>query len=241
MRLLITRPEPDNERTAAALRSMGHEVVLSPLLHIEPVPDADFGAPPFAAILITSSNGARALARHPRRAELMAMPVLAVGRISAEAARAAGFADVISADGNADDLARLAATHFAGAPHPLLYLAGEDRSGELALPGLTVRTVVVYRAAKVEHFPPEVRAALDRGDIDGVLHFSRRSVESYIECDRDIAGPALRPTHYCLSARAAEPLRAAGATKIVLAAQPDEASLLALVTPQVMSKPQSNR
>jgi uroporphyrinogen-III synthase len=245
MRLLITRPEPDNERTAAALREMSHEVVLSPLLHIEIVPNADFGSPPWSAILITSSNGARALAGHPRRAEFMALPVLAVGRISAEAARAAGFADVTSADGNADDLARLAATRLAGSPHPLLYLAGEDRSGELALPGLTVRTVVVYRAAKAEHFPAEVRAALERGHIDGVLHFSKRSVESYLECGRDNAGPALRPTHYCLSARAAEPLRAAGATKIVLAAQPDEASLLALVTPeaatQVMSKPQSNR
>jgi len=42
MRLLVTRPEPDNERTAAALRSMGHAVVLSPLLHIETVPGAGY-------------------------------------------------------------------------------------------------------------------------------------------------------------------------------------------------------
>jgi uroporphyrinogen-III synthase len=237
MRLLVTRPEPDNQRTASALRQMGHAVVLSPLLHIEAVPNADFGASPFSGILITSSNGARALAGHPRSAELVALPALAVGRISAEAARAAGFADVTSADGNADDLARLATSRFAGSRHPLLYLAGEDRSGELTVPGLAVRTVVVYRAAKAEHFLPETRAALEQGDIDGVLHFSKRSVESYIDCSRDIAEPALRPAHYCLSARAAEPLRAAGAAKIILAAQPDEASLLDLVTPQVMSKP----
>ena len=38
--------------------------------------------------------------------------------------------------------------------------------------------------------------------------------------------------HYCLSARAAEPLRAAGATRIAVAARPDEASLLSLVTPK---------
>lgn len=231
MRLLVTRPEPDNQRTAAVLREMGHEPVLSPLLHIEAVPGADFGKLPFAAILITSSNGVRALANHPRRAELMALPVLAVGRMSAEAAHAAGFADVASADGNADDLARLATQRFSGLPHPLLYLAGEDRSGELAAPGLTVRTVVVYRAAKADRFPPDAQAALERGHIEGVLHFSRRSVESYIECGRDLAGATLRPTHYCLSARAAEPLRAAGATEIIVAAQPDEASLLGLVTP----------
>ena len=49
MRLLVTRPEPDNERTAAALRAQGHEVLLAPLLHIEAVADADLGAPPWAA------------------------------------------------------------------------------------------------------------------------------------------------------------------------------------------------
>src|SRR6185369_3045910 len=182
MRLLVTRPEPDNVRTATMLRAKGHEVVLAPLLHIEAVADADLGAPPWAAILLTSANGARAVADHPRRAELIALPVLTVGRSSADAARAAGFTDVTSADGDASDLARLAARRFTGVRQPLLYLAGEDRSGELAVPGLAVRTVVVYRAAKAEKFPPAVRTALEQGGIDGVLHFSRRSVETYLDC-----------------------------------------------------------
>jgi uroporphyrinogen-III synthase len=232
MRLLVTRPELDNARTAAALRAAGHEVVLAPLLHIEAVPNADLGASPWAAVLITSANGAHSLASHPRRGELVALPLLAVGRSSAEAAQAVGFTDVTSADGDARDLARLAAERFSGARRPLLYLAGEDRSGELAVPGLTVRTVAVYRAAKAEHFPPAARSALEQGHIDGVLHFSRRSVESYVDCSSDMTGPALRPAHYCLSARAAEPLRHAGATRVYVAAHPDEASLLALVTPK---------
>jgi uroporphyrinogen-III synthase len=237
MRLLITRPEPDNARTAAALRAQGHDAVLAPLLHIEAVADADFGTSPFAAVLITSANGARALASHPRRGELLALPMLTVGRSSADAAHDAGFADVTSADGDADDLMRLAAERSAGSRLQLLYLAGEDRSGELGVPGLTVRTVIVYRAAKAEKFPEEARAALEQGRIDGVLHFSRRSVESYLDCGRDLIGLALKPAHYCLSARAAEPLRLAGAARIEVASRPDEASLLALVTPNVMPKP----
>ena len=232
MRLLVTRPESDNARTATALRADGHEVVLAPLLHIEAVPNADLGAPPWSAILITSANGARALAGHTRRGELMTLPVLAVGRSSAEAARAAGFTDVASADGDAEDLAKLAGQRFGGTRSPLLYLAGEDRSGELAVPGLTVRVVVAYRAAKAERFPLPAQAALEQGSIDGVLHFSRRSVDSYLECSRGIVGPALKPVHYCLSARAAEPLRAAGAARIQVASRSDEASLLALVTPK---------
>jgi uroporphyrinogen-III synthase len=241
MRLLVTRPEPDNQRTAATLRGLGHEVLLAPLLRIEAVADADLGRPPWSAVLLTSANGARAAARHPRHGELRTLPVMTVGPGSAEAARAAGFAEVTSADGDGRDLARLAAQRFAGSQAPLLYLAGEDRAcdlaAELAAHGLSVRTVVVYRAAAAPAFPPAVRSALEQGRIDGVLHFSRRSVDSYLACGRELVGRALPPAHYCLSARAAEPLRAAGAAAVRVAAQPDEARLLALVTPA----PDSNR
>ena len=35
MTVLVTRPEPDNETTATALRAKGHEVLLSPMLRFE--------------------------------------------------------------------------------------------------------------------------------------------------------------------------------------------------------------
>jgi uroporphyrinogen-III synthase len=70
---------------------------------------------------------------------------------------------------------------------------------------------------------------LEAGGIDGVLHFSRRSVEGYLACGRDLPGRALAPAHYCLSERAAEPLRAAGAADVQVAQRPDEAALLDLV------------
>jgi uroporphyrinogen-III synthase len=234
MRLLLTRPEPDNERTAELLRASGHEVMLAPLLRIRYLADADFGAPPFAAVMLTSANGARSLETHPRRGEIASLPALAVGRGSAEAARAMGFADVVSADGDATDLARLAAAHFAGTV-PLLYLAGEDRArdlaSELATHGLSVRTVVTYRAEKASALPEQARVALEQGRIDAVLHFSRRSVEAYLECGRAIMSRALEPMHYCLSVRAAEPLRTAGAARVRVAAEPNEARILALVAP----------
>ena len=37
MRLLVTRPEGDGERTAATLRGRGHEVLLVPMLRVEAV------------------------------------------------------------------------------------------------------------------------------------------------------------------------------------------------------------
>jgi uroporphyrinogen-III synthase len=236
MRLLVTRPEPDGERTAAELRARGHEVLLAPLLRIEPLGDAELGTGPWAGILLTSANGARAIAAHRRRGELTSIPVLAVGAASADAARLAGFTQVESAEGDGADLVRRAAKRFSGRREPLLYLAGEDRArdmaADLAAHGLAVQTVVIYRARKEAGFPAAVRAALQAGEVDGVVHFSRRSVESYLDCAAPLLSAALQPVHYCLSSRAAEPLRGAGAKTLHVAARPDEAALLALVTPR---------
>lgn len=231
MRLLVTRPEEGGARSAETLRARGHDVLLAPLLQIEPVIDADLGAPPWAAVLLSSANAARAIAAHPRIRELKSLPVLAVGERSAEAARAAGFTDVHSAGGDAQDLARTAASRLAGSRSVLLYLAGEDRARDLsgALGGLIVRTVVIYRAVKATSLPSEVQAALAENRIDGVLHFSQRTAEAYVACAQSagLLDKALAPLHFCLSARVAGPL--ARAPNIRIAARPEEAALLDLV------------
>ena len=233
MRLLVTRPERDAQRTAAALSARGHQVRIAPLLRIEAIPGADIGSAPWQAVLMTSANAARAIALHPKLAELRALPVLAAGRRTAEAARAAGFADVISADTGAGDLARLAGRFDAGAP--LLYLAGTDRARDLAADfapsGVAVRTVEIYRAHAAEEFPPGIVAALRASDIDGVLHFSRRSCEIFVQCAgrAAILAAALRPLQFCISSAAAEPLARAGADRIRIAAQPEEDALVALI------------
>jgi uroporphyrinogen-III synthase len=234
VRLLVTRPEEGGARSAETLRARGHEVLLAPLLRIEAIADADLGAAPFAAILLSSANAARAIAAHPRMRELDALPVLAVGARSAGSARAAGFVNVHSAEGNAQDLAHAAAARFAGSRAPLLYLAGEDRARDLAgdLGGLIVHTVAVYRAIKATSLPSSVQAALDASQLDGVLHFSLRSAEAYVACAQaaGLLDKALKPLHFCLSARVAVPLVLAA--NIRIAARPDEAALLDLVSPR---------
>jgi uroporphyrinogen-III synthase len=233
VRLLLTRPEPDAQRTAAALHAQGHDVIVAPLLRIEPAPEAQIGAGPWAAILITSANAAHAAAAHPRVAPLRALPVFAVGRRSADAMTAAGFADVTSADGNVSDLSRLVAARMPPAA-PLLYLAGEDRSGDLAgdlyTRGFAVETVIIYRAIATTGLPPALADALASG-IDGVLHFSRRSAEAYVDVARatGTVAQALKPVHFCLSAQVAEPLALAGAADIRVAERPNEDVLLALI------------
>jgi uroporphyrinogen-III synthase len=232
VRLLVTRPEPDAARTAAALRARGHDVVLAPLLRIEFL---DFELPhePWSAVVMTSANAARAVAEHPRRAGLIAREAFAVGRHTAEAARAAGFRTVHSADGDKDDLADVLRARRGEASGPLLYLAGEERAGDLAAGDAPVVTVVAYRALKAQYFAPEVAAALARRALDGVLHFSTRSAQAYLDCAsrEGILAAALAPLHVCISRQVAQPLAAAGAAAIRIAPRSDESAMIDLVGP----------
>ena len=232
MRLLVTRPQHDGERTAARLRARGHEVTLAPLLSIDAV-DVELPREPLSAVVMTSGNAARAIARHPRRDALVALPAFAVGRHTAEAARAAGFREVECADGDKDDLAALLRARFNERSAPLLYLAGEDRTGDLAASGVPVLTAVVFRAAKVERFAPAVAVALAGGALDGVLHFSRRSAQVYVDCAAraGVLERARALVHFCLSRQVAQPLSAAGAAAIRLAPHPDEAAMIDLIGP----------
>jgi uroporphyrinogen-III synthase len=236
VRLLVTRPQEDGERTAQVLRARGHSVTLAPLLRIEPLA-ADFGPGPFAAVLTTSANAARAVAGHAQFAELLSVPLYTVGRHSAEAARTVGFGAVHSAEGDADDLIRIVARELTGAAQTLLYLAGEDRRVDLAEAlaqhGLTVRTAIVYRAAAAERLPREAEQAIAAAELDGVLHYSRRSADIFLRC-ADATGlreRVLMIPHFCLSTQVAAPLADAGAVAIRVALQPDEEALLELIAP----------
>lgn len=228
MRVVVTRPQADSERTAVALEALGHEVLVAPLMRIEPVAVDLAGT--WSAIVITSANALQAV---PATADgVKPLPVFAVGDRSAEAARRAGFAEVSSANGDIKSLVRLVAARAVGAKAPLLYLAGEDRAGDLvaqlAARGIEAEMKVVYRIV-AEVFPPVLAAALESGDVDAVLHFSRRSAELFVEGARSsgVAGPAEDVRHLCLSSQVAEPL--AGASRIAVAARPEEAGLIALL------------
>jgi len=234
MRVAVTRPRADAERTATALRDEGHEVLVAPLMRVEPIAaelDGDW-----SAVIITSANAPEAIADNPAAPALYKLKLFAVGDRSAEAAQAAGFGDVESAGGDARDLVSLIVQRHGGAALPLLYLAGEDRAadvvGELAAHGVKAEMRVVYRAVTAP-FPDDLIEALRADEIDAVLHYSRRSADNYVAgaAAANIMEAALKPRHICLAESAAAPLVKAGAVQVAIAAHPDEESLLALLVP----------
>jgi uroporphyrinogen-III synthase len=233
MRVVVTRPQPQGKHSAEALAARGHDVWEVPLMRVEPI-DADISGS-WGGVIITSANAAGVLGGNPAFGALRKLPLYAVGRRSGEAAQEAGFSDVTSAGGAVHDLVRLLRGRRADAKAPLLYLAGEDRAadliGELAASGIAAELRVVYRAVALP-FPDELAAALEAGgDVQAVLHFSRRSAANYLAGARGagIAEQAMAVRHYCLSEQVAEPLVNAGAKRVTIASRPEEATLIELL------------
>ncbi|GLH76952.1 uroporphyrinogen III methyltransferase [Bradyrhizobium sp. SSBR45G] len=233
MAVLVTRPAPDNERTATALRARGFDVLLAPMLRFEPVAlPADIGHD-VAAVIVTSSNALRAIAPQLKGSALLGLPLFAVGDQTAAAARDAGFRQVVSAAGDATALRNLIANSAViDAKATLLYLAGADISrdlaSELTARGFDVITQTVYRMAPVAALPRAICEAFAANRIQAVLHYSRRSAAAFVAAIQadGVEISALAVPHGCLSANVAEVLREAGATQVTIAAHPDENDML---------------
>jgi uroporphyrinogen-III synthase len=234
VRLLVTRPEGEGERTAARLRARGHEVWLAPLLRIEPATDLAFGRGPWAGTAFTSANAVRAVFAHPRLAELTPLPAYTVGARTLEAAVAAGFTRALSAEGDVEDLVRLVNAN-ADDLRPILYFAGAERAGDLAAAlapsGRAVETVIAYRARLVSDFDAEIREAVAAGRVEAVMHYSARSAAAFLAAAHTagLAEFARDAKHFCLSAQIAAPLAEAGARAVSIAAAPNESALIDLI------------
>ncbi|WP_374545740.1 uroporphyrinogen-III synthase [Rhodoblastus sp.] len=227
MRVLVTRPSDQAARTAKRLAALGHQAILAPALEIvatgATLPDAAFDL-----ILATS---AQAFAGGPFPAAVRGAPLVCVGEKTAEAGREAGFAiDHVAPD--AESLAeRLIASR---PPRSALYLAGRERKAALEQrlreAGWRLALVETYEARPATALPPEVRTALDKGEIDAILHYSPRSAGIALGLAGGVSAARLR--HYCLSGEIAEICRRwAPDEKIFTAFQPDEESLLNLLGP----------
>ena len=235
MAVLVTRPHPDDETTAASLRGKGYEVLLAPMLRFEPVAFHDDMDARYGAVIVTSGNALRGIAHHLKGHRLLELPLFAVGQHTADAARRAGFTHVISASGDAADLRdRVLASAKARElkkASTLLYLAGadlaRDLAGELGESGLRVVTQTTYRMVPVGSLPREVCDAFAANRIEAVLHYSRRSARAFLDAARagGVEISALSIPQCCISAAMAAALREAGATQVMVAATPDENAL----------------
>ena len=212
MKLLVTRPQPGGDATAARLRALGHGVVTAPLMVTEAVTWQPPGSAP-QAIMLTSAFAARladANAYH-------ALPVFVVGAATARAAAAAGFRDVRACGGTVQALLEAAAAHGVMS---ILHLAGADRTPAPIPAALAVATRVVYRARLLP------LAALPA--TDWVLLYSARTA-AHFGAEADRLGVDRRSVAIAAISTAALAAAGPGWGSAVAAVGPDEDSLLAAI------------
>lgn len=204
MKLLVLRPEPGGSETAARARAMGLEPVLAPLFAVRPVAGPPADSSLYDAVLLTSANGAR-----HAPAGLAALPCFAVGESTAEAARAAGFADVRT--GSSDGAAAAAMMAAAGVRRAL-HLCGYDHL-PVAAAGVAIERRVVYSAEPIE------RERLD-GPAVAMIHSARAGARF-----AQLAGDRSSIAVAAISSAAAAAAGEGWAVKAVAAAPRDQALL----------------
>jgi uroporphyrinogen-III synthase len=235
MAVLVTRPYPDDETTAASLRARGFDVLRAPMLRFEPVAFHDDMNARYSAVVVTSANALRGIEPHLKGHRMLELPLFAVGEYTAATARRAGFTHVVSANGDAANLrdlvlASLKAKEVKKAS-TLLYLAGaelaRDLASDLEESGFRVVTQTTYKMTAVTSLPRETCDAFAANQVEAVLHYSQRSARAFLDAARaaGVEISALAIPQCCISAAVASVVRDAGATQVVVAATPDENAL----------------
>ena len=228
MRVLITRPEREATALAKALAERGHVAVIAPLFRLEILrPPADFAAALAAcqAVLLSSANGARALAE---AAEQRSKPILAVGDTTASTAEGLGFTDVVSASGDSAALAALVRQRLDPGKGGLVHVSGVDVVGEIAAAGFEIRRFTLYEAREAGAMPDSARAALQARALDIATFFSPRAASLFA---RLVGGSGLAQSCRAVSAvaispAAAEALKALPFKTTTAAARPTRQAVL---------------
>ncbi len=226
MRVLITRPEEDATRTIAALGALGHDGIAMPLLKVRFHDGAEIALDPFQAVLATSANGVRALARRTARRDV---PLFAVGPQTAQEAEASGFLKVRNAQGDSRALATAVAGWAAPSGGALLHVKSAEADGTLAAllkaRGFAVENAVLYEVAAIDALatlPP---------DLDAALFYSARSAAIFRLLVSQAGLSVSGVIAVCISKAAADALAPLRFKDVRVAAEPNQDAMLACLQP----------
>jgi uroporphyrinogen-III synthase len=178
MRVIVTRPERQAGELADRLRALGHEVVLCPLVRVEPLGEEPIDADPYDWVIVTSANGADELARrlHGRPRKLAA-----IGPSTAAALVAQGLsADLVPGISSQEAL-------LAELPRPAgrVLVAAAEGARRLLVDELGADFVALYRT--VELRPAELPA----GDL--VLLASGSAARAFAALGLDVPAVSIGP------------------------------------------------
>lgn len=214
MKLLIARPQPGADATAARVNAAGHMAVCMPLFATQAVawdlPKID----DYDGLLLTSANALRHAG--DMLPLLTGLPLFAVGQNSADYAQSVGF-DVrqVGSAGIESLLEQIDARR-------LLWLAGEDRTSFAPPPAMDIDCRIVYRSAALP-MPDDFRENLMEADY--VLLHSARAASRFTSLVEEVQ---LQKNAISIAALSEKIAQAAGSgwANIRIAKEPTDNDLL---------------
>jgi uroporphyrinogen-III synthase len=174
LRILLTRPEGRNEQLAEELRLRGHDVVVEPLIAVEPLGDEPIELGAYDWLVVTSVTAARELKRRGRG---RSRRIAAIGWATAEAI---GGADVVPQESTQEGLL----AELPQSPGNVLF-AGAEGARRLLVDELDAEFLPLYRTRELR--PSRLPEA------DVVVLASPSAARAFATLERDIPSVSIGP------------------------------------------------
>jgi uroporphyrinogen-III synthase len=181
MHILLTRPLDDCGEIIIKFKSLGHQISHLPLLRVEKVDHEQINFSDFNGIIFTSANAVKFLELNNIDKNFLCF---CVGNATEDKARSAGFQNVITAEGNVENLKELILQNFDPKNGKLLYVSGEIISSELDSQlieeGYNIKRIVNYRTIHNQKFDEDFVKELKLKIPDIVYVYSQNSALSFL-------------------------------------------------------------
>ena len=182
MHILLTRPFEDCSEMILKFQSLGNKVSHLPLLRIDKVNYDETALLDLKGIIFTSANAVKFLDVKKINKKLLCF---CVGNATAKKARTVGFQNVISAEGNVENLKELILQNFDQKDGKMIYVSGEtisvDLDQQLLKEGYNIKRIINYRTIHNENFNNKFVKELKLNMPDIVYVYSQNSALNFIK------------------------------------------------------------
>ena len=181
MHILLTRPLQDCLDMILKFQLMGHQVSHLPLLSVNKINHGIINIFDYKGIIFTSANSLKFLDLKEIDKKILCF---CVGRTTEKKTRSLGFQNVISANGNVENLKELILQNFDKKNGKLIYISGETISinldEQLKNEGYDVKRVINYSTSHIEKFDEKFVNELKKKIPDIVYIYSQNSASSFL-------------------------------------------------------------
>ncbi len=181
MHILLTRPLEDSSEMILKFRSLGHQVSHLPLINVEPLKYEEIKFSDYKGIIFTSANAIKFLDFKNIDKKLLCF---CVGSATEKKARSVGFQNVISSEGNVNNLKELILQNFDPKDGKLIYVSGEiisfDLDQQLLKQGYSIQRIVNYKTNHNKKFDENFVNELKLKIPDMVYIYSQNSASSFL-------------------------------------------------------------